>query len=195
MQRSQWSKGNWILDCWCLQWEKNKAAGKSHPWICFSTNGAALTAAVPRARCLQLWCKGWQAAVSPTSLPPILYPGTWIFWFMACTVGNWVAEPPLQLDVIAGVVSLVRRGTCCLFSHSGMTITSLFFCEAQRYLTSPADQINRQLAASYSPHFRAEDGNKERFPAIPHRIPSHGWLQTSQLLTLQPCWLVSLFLV
>jgi len=67
---------------------------------------------------------------------------------MACAVRNWVAEPPPQLDVIAGVISPVWRGTCCLFSHSGMTITSLFFCQAQRYLTSPADQAKRQLAAS-----------------------------------------------
>lgn len=67
-----------------------------------------------------------------------------------------------------------------------MTITSPFFCQAQRYPTSPADQANRQLATSNSPHFIAEDGDQERFPAVPHRVPSHSQLQTSQALPCSP---------
>lgn len=44
---------------------------------------------------------------SPTSLPPLLHPGSQVFCFMACTVRNGVAELPPQLDVIAGFISLV----------------------------------------------------------------------------------------
>lgn len=89
-----------------------------------------------------------------------------------------------QLDVVAGAVSLGRRGTCCLFSRSGMTVTGLLFSRAQRYLTNPADQGDRWLAASCSPHFIAEDGDEEGFLAVPHQIPSRGRSETSSL---SPC--------
>lgn len=71
---------------------------------------------------LWLWHREWQTALSPTRLSPYFYPGTQVFCFMPCAVRNWVAEPPSQLDIFEGVLSLVQRGTCCLLSYSGVTI-------------------------------------------------------------------------